>query len=256
MPSLLGAHAARQRPRVIEGGAVMKVFRCLAIVLPLAIAAAGCSRDEPKPVTAPEPAAAAPSVQEAHWIDNPEALSGAVRVAQASPLVQRAISDTPIPRLTPMPQYAVRAVGSLSDGSRAGMTILPFIAGHDSTHAVFITLLEHDGHPLAEVGELILGRAPTSLETGFVQIMVGGRVGWFRGGSTYGPGLDGSAKLSSERWRAEKFNRCFLENAGIGCQAGSGFGRAIAPEIPAAASIGCGLGVAAVAVGCAIAAFF
>jgi hypothetical protein len=234
----------------------MRVVRCIAIVLPLAIAL-GCSRDDPKQATAPiPPGASAPGVLEAHWITEQSALVGAVRAAEASPLVQRALSEAANPRLTPMPQYAVRAVGRATDGSKAGVTILPYIVDQDQTHAVFVSLLERDGRQLAEFSELILGRAPTSLESGFSPIMIGDRLGYYRDGSTYSADKSGAPRLAPERWNAQKFLKCFSENADKGCAAGSAVGSAIAPEYPAAASAGCGIGVAVVAIGCAVAAFF
>jgi len=231
----------------------MRVVRFIAMVLPIVIAAAGCSKEDEKRVSAPEPPdAAVPEVLEAQWITDPRALGSAVQAAAGNPLVQRAVVEAPHPRLTPMPEYALRAVGSAADGSRVGVTMLPYMVDQDSTHAVFISLLERDGRQLAEFSELIFGRAPTSLETGFSSIMIGNRVGWFRGGSTYLVGSDGSTKLSSGRFNWEKWTKCFMENAPAGCTAGRDIADDIAPGIPSAGVIGCSAGTVIVAIGCAI----
>jgi hypothetical protein len=229
----------------------MKSFRLVAAALPLALLALSCARDESHRITAPDVPSRS-SVQEASWVRDPAALAGAVRAVQASPLVQAAITEVPFPDLTPMPQFAVRAVGRMSDGTLTAFTILPFVVGRDSTHALFVTLADYGGRPLVVGGELILGRAPTSLETGFEQLLVLGRVGWYRSGPTYGP--DG-VKRAPERFRPEKFTQCFMQWADKACQAGSAAGQALAPQVPAIAAIGCGLGVAAAAIGCAASAF-
>jgi hypothetical protein len=229
----------------------MKSIRLVAIVLPLALLGFGCAREEPGRIVAPDPPSP-PSVLEGTWERDPTALAGAVRSAQASPLVQAAITDAPFPDLTPMPQVAVRALGRMSDGALTAFTILPYMVGRDSTHALFVTLADYGDRRLVDVGELILGRAPTTLEIGFEQILVLGRVGWYRGGPTYG--ADGM-KRAPERFRSEKFSKCLFENADKGCQAGSAVAQAIAPSAPAAVAIGCGVGVAIVAIGCAVGAF-
>lgn len=230
----------------------MKVLRCAAFFLPLAIAlGAGCSRKESSRVMSPTPAPG-PEVLEAHWVVDPREMESAVRQASANPAVARALREAPDPRLTRLDQYAIRAEGTLNDGSHVHITVLPHIADLDSTHAVFVTLLERGGRQVAEVSELILGRDPSSLEPGFVPIQIGDRMGWFRGDEAYLVGSGGVAKLSATKRFYDKFLQCMLSNANNGCSAGASIGAVIAPEVPLARAIGCGFGVAVVAIGCGL----
>ena len=231
----------------------MKVLRCIAVVLPLVMVAAGCGRRESSRVVAPPPASQEPQIVEAHWVFERDALDGAVQLAAASPLIRRAIAGVPHPRLTPVYGYAVRAEGKTSGGSQIGATILPYIVDGDSTHAVFISLLERDGKQQAEAGELILGREPTSLETGFVPMRIGDGIGFFKGGNSYVAGADGLPRLSPQRFKWMKFVQCFLGGAGAACSTGADIGRAIAPGVPYSSAIGCGIGVGLLAAGCAAA---
>jgi len=228
----------------------MKLVRCVAFVLPVAIAAgAGCSRRESTRVVDPAPGSA-PEILEAHLVTDRTALEGAVRLASGSPVVTRALREAPNPRLNRCYQYALRAEGKMSDGSRVGVTILPHIVDFDSTHAVFVSLLERDGRQVADVSELILGREPTSLEPGFHPIPIGDRVGWIRGDGSYLVGGDGVVRLSPQKRSWQKFVECLMDNAQNGCAAGSGLGGAIAPEVPYVRAVGCAVGVALVAIGC------
>jgi len=230
----------------------MKLFRYAAFAMPLAIAlSAGCSRKESSRVVNPEPTPG-PEVQEAHWVTDRAALSTAIRQAAANPGVVQALREAPNPRLLRVDRYAIRAEGTVNDGSHVQITVLPHIADLDSTHAVFVTLIERDGRQVAEVSELILGRDPTSLETGFVPMQVGDRVGWFRGDEAYLVGSGGVAKLAAQRRVYDKFIQCLLNNANNGCSTGASIGAIIAPEVPYSRAIGCGIGVAVVAIGCGL----
>jgi len=230
----------------------MKLLRYAAFVMPLAIAvSAGCSRKESSRVLSPEPAPAS-EVEEAHWVTDRTALSAAIGEASANPGVVRAMREAPNPRLTRVDRYAIRAEGTVNDGTHVQITVLPHIADFDSTHAVFVTLIERDGRQVAEVSELILGRDPTSLETGFVPMQVGDRIGWFRGDEAYLVGSGGVAKLASQRRVYDKFIQCLLDNANNGCSTGASIGAVIAPEVPYSRAIGCGIGVAIVAIGCGL----
>jgi hypothetical protein len=233
----------------------MKVLRCIAIVLPIVMVAAGCGRKESTRVVAPPTSTEDPQILEAHWVTERGALSGAVQLAASSPLVQRAVVGSGNVRLTPVFRYAVRAEGTEKGGVRIGATVLPYILDSDSTHAVFISLLERDGKQLAEAQELILGREPTALETGFTPLRLGDRIGWLRNGSTYALDVDGRPRLSPEKFNWPKFITCFLGGAEDACNAGSSIAQAIAPGFPYSAQIGCGVGVALHAVGCAAGAF-
>jgi hypothetical protein len=229
----------------------MKLVRCISSVLSVAIAAtgAGCSHKESTRVMDPG-RASAPEILEAHLVTDRAALQSAVGLATTSPVVTRALREAPNPRLNRFYQYALRAEGKMSDGSRVGVTVLPHIVDFDSTHAVFVTLLERDGRQIADVSELIIGREPTSLEPGFHPIPIGDRVGWIRGDESYLAGIDGTVKLSPQKRSWQKFVECLLDNAQSGCAAGGGLGGAIAPEVPYSRAIGCAIGVALVAIGC------
>jgi hypothetical protein len=229
----------------------MKLVRCIAVVLPLAVVV-GCGKEEPNPVSAPAPPPP-PEVLKAEWITDEAALASAVRSANASPLVQRAISDVPIRDLTPMPQYALRAVGTLGDGSRVGVTILPFMVGQDPTHALFVTLIEGGEAGGVDVGELILGRSPTTLEDGFRAIMLGDRVGWYRGVEVGTTAPKGVPHPSAERRNWTGFLECMLGFSLAACKMGAEIGLVIAPVFPHSAAIGCGAGVALTAVSCGMA---
>src|SRR5437867_4151893 len=228
----------------------MKVLRCIAIVLLLAMAAVGCGRKESTRVVAPPPSQEI-QVVEAHWVFERNALAGAIELAASSPLVRRAVVETPSPRLTPVYGYAVRAEGTVSGGVQVGATILPYIVDGDSTHAVFISLLERDGKQQAEASELILGREPTSLETGFTPMRIGDRIGWVKGGNSYVAGADGLPRPAPQKFKWMKFVACLLAGASDGCSVGSQIGRSVAPGVPYAGAVGCAVGVALVAVGCA-----
>lgn len=233
----------------------MKVLRCIAIVLPIVMVAAGCGRKESTRVVAPPPSGQDPQIVEAHWVMERDALTGAIQLAASSPLVRRAVVGAGNVRLTPVFRFAVRAEGTEKGGARVGATILPYILDGDSTHAVFISLLERDGKQLVQAAELILGREPTALETGFGPVRIGDRIGWIKNGSSYAFGADGVAQLSPEKFNWVKFITCFLGGAENACSTGSSVAQGIAPGVPNIAAIGCGVGVALLAVSCAAGAF-
>lgn len=228
----------------------MKHIRCIAIVLPIAFAVLGCGRSGSTRVVDPSPEPR-PKVVEAHWITDEDALESAVRQAAASPLVRHAIAASPSPRLTPLHRLAVRAVGTVSDGSRVGVTILPYMVDDDSTHATFVSLIDGGGIQVADVGELIAGRQPTALETGFHAVDLGGRIGWVKGVSAYSAAADG-ALHSIERRNWAKFAECLIEGAPTACASGADIADSIAPGVPRARAIGCGVGVAVLATTCAM----
>ena len=181
-----------------------------------------------------------------------DALEREVRSAAASPLVQHALVSSDHPRLTPVHHLAVRAVGRLADGSPVGVTILPYVVDGDVTHATFISLIDGGAAKVADVGELIVGREPTPLETGFLPVNLGSRIGWVKGVSAYRAAPGGEAsRLSPAKWKWAKFVQCFFEEAPGACAAGKSIGETVAPGVPRAGAIGCGIGVAGAAVGCA-----
>jgi hypothetical protein len=216
------------------------------------MAAAGCGRKESTRAVAPLAPIQEPQVIEAQWVMDRDALEGAIQVASASSLVRRVIALTPNVRLTRAYRYAIRAEGKLSGGERIGATVLPYVVDDDPTHAVFVSLLNRDGKEQAEASELIFGREPTALETGFRPVHIGDAIGWIKTGSSFVAGADGLPQLSPERFHWSKFIECFLDGAADACATGASIGETIAPGVPRAAAIGCGVGVAIHAVSCAV----
>jgi hypothetical protein len=223
----------------------------IAVVLPLVLAAGACSRKEPARVVAPEPRVeGSPAIAEAHWVWDKDALAVAVNRAAASPLVQRALSEAPKSALSYLPQYAVHVAGTTTDGSRASATVLPYMDSPDSTRAMFVSVLEQDGVQLAEQAELILGRDPLPIETGFVPTVIGTTPVWVKSGPTYALAAGGFVLGSPGRISKKKFLECFAALGQEFCDRGADLGRAIAPEFPAAAAIGCNIGTATAAITC------
>jgi len=228
----------------------MKFVRCIAIVPLLALAATGCERRGSTRVVDPPPDPR-PAVVEAHWVTEKEGLGSAVRLAAASPLVRRAFITSPHPRLTPMHRFAVRAVGTVDGGSAVGVTILPYMVDDDSTHAAFISLIDGDGVQVAEFGELIFGREPTSLEAGFHAVRIENQIAWVKSGEAFLSAADGPVHLSPERRNWLKFAECFFDRGPAYCQAGADIGQIVAPGVPHARAVGCAVGTAIAGISCA-----
>ena len=235
----------------------MKLARSCAVLLPIALTVLGCERRDTGRVVSPppEPTISELSIVDSRWVTDREALEAEVARASGNPLVQRAISESPHPRLTRYFAYSVRLEGTVSDGSSIGATVLPYMVDQDPTHAVFATLLERDGTQVSEYSELILGREPTALETGFRQVNLGGRIAWIKttGGYLAAGGLGAGVNPSPQRRSWTRFMECWLDRAGAGCSTGAAIGRTIAPTFPYSAAIGCGVGVLAVGGACALA---
>ena len=229
----------------------MKVVRVIAWVLPLAVIALGCEREPSGSgrIADPVPSVEAPELLDARWIWD-KGLQDALLGAAASPLVQKAVSESPHPGAKPVWSLAVRAEGRVSDGKTVGVTILPYSVGSDPTHALFVSLYEHEGVEVAEPAELILGRRPTESETGFVPIWQGDRYAYVKTGTPYAIGASGPYRLSAERRNWAKFFQCFTERAPQYCGSGASIANEIAPNFPRAAAIGCGVGVALAGVEC------
>jgi hypothetical protein len=227
----------------------MKVVHLVSLALPLALVSAGCEHKQAT-VSGLE-APRAPEVLEAHWVTGPE-LTRAVSEASGKPIVKRVIAETVDPRLTPMWQLAVKAEGRLLDGRRVGVTILPYMVDQDPTHARFISYIDDSQTPYAEPSDLIVGREPTSLETGYAPVDLGGRIGYVKCGAPYKLAASGAILRGSERLNWSKFIQCFFDTAPSYCASGSGLADAIAPNVPYAKAIGCGVGTALAALGCAV----
>jgi hypothetical protein len=228
----------------------MKTVRFVAWVLPLAVIALGCERSQgPDRVVDPAPEASAPEVLEARWVWE-KGLNDALQSAAVSPLVQRAVMESPHPGAKPVWSMAVRAEGQVTGGKKVGVTILPYSVGSDPTHALFVSLYEHDGQQIAEPAELIAGRKPTDAETGFEPIWQGDRYVYVKTGAPYAIGAAGPYRLSPERRNWAKFFQCFAQRAPQYCASGASMAREMAPNYPHAAAVGCGVGVAYAGVEC------
>lgn len=219
--------------------------RCSA-VLSLLILASACSKDEARRIVAPslpDP----PEVTGARWVWEPRALAGAVQAAGKNPLVQRALLEAPVGRLQARHDLAVRAVGEGSDGRPVGLTILAYAVDGDPARAAFVSMAEGFGSEVAEFAELILGRDPRADETGFHRIVWGGRTVWVRSAD---PQFATSAHPAPLRRQWTKLFDCLAERMPSGCAAGAAIGQTIAPGLPHAAAVGCGIGAAAGGISC------
>ncbi len=226
----------------------MKFVRCFAIVLPIAFAVFGCDRGAPtRLVEPPPPAPSKLEVVEAHWDDG----AASIDAAAQSPLVRSTLQQSPHPRLTEMRRLAVRSVGTLTDGSTVQATILPYMVDQDRTHAVFVSLLKRGDAQVAEYSELILGREPTSLESGFEPVQIGNAIAWTKSGTSFLAGADGSIAEVPRARQWMKFVDCAITSAPAGCAAGAQIADQIAPGVPSAQRIGCGVGAAIAIAGCA-----
>jgi len=215
--------------------------RGFAAVLPLLLLASSCSRGDEKRVVAPSPPLDPPLVATGRWIWEPDALAGAVRDVRANPLVQRALATTTLTGLRQRGDLAVRAVGVDTRGMPAGLTILPFAVGKDSTHAAFISVAESAGQKIAEFAEMIAGRDPYPNETGFQRAVWGDRIVWIKTVDAYelAPGMGNRAAVRRS-WK--KIMGCFAERIPQGCAAGAGLADDFVPGNPRAAAIGCAVG--------------
>ena len=182
-----------------------------------------------------------------------DALHAAVNQAAASPLVQSALSDAPSAGLSPCFQYAVRVAATASDGSSFWVTMLPYVFGSDSTHALIVSVIEGMGGRLAEPAEVILGRDPFPHETGFLPYAWGAGTIWVKSGEAWAV-KSAAANQAPERRRWLKFFDCLTTRVPTGCAAGAAVGATIGgPTAPYAAAIGCGVGAALGAAACALA---
>ena len=227
----------------------MNVVRLVSLALPLALAASGCEQKSAKVADIAAPRA--PEVIEAHWVTGPD-LDRAVQEAAAMPLVRRAIAENVDPRLTPMWNRAVRSEGKLLDGRRVSVTILPYMVDQDPTHARFISYIEDGMAPYAEPSDLIKGREPTSLETDYFPVDLGGVIGYVKVGAHYKLAASGAILRGDARINWTKFIKCFMDTAPGFCATGGAIADEIAPTVPWGRAAGCGGGLALAALSCAI----
>lgn len=229
----------------------MYTVRIAAWILPLAVLALGCERQQTGSDRVTGPASPSVHVTGARWVWDKD-LDLAVRAAAASPLVQRTLAESPHTGAPPLWSKAVRAEGRVSDGSDVTVTILPFAVGDDPTRAMFLSVIERNGEEWVEPSELIVGRKPGAGETGFEAIPQGDEVVWVKTGAAYVSGASGPYRMSGERIRWAKFFHCFMERAPGYCATGAEIGGVLAPQVPAARAIGCGAGLAVAAGECAL----
>jgi hypothetical protein len=230
-----------------------RITKCIVVLLPLALASGACSKQEANRIAAPDPSGTvAPVVAQAHWVWDRDALNAAVSQAATSPLVQSALSEAPVAGLTPRFELAVRVAATAGDGSSYFVTFLPYQFGNDSTHAMIVSLIEGLGVRMAEPAEVILGRAPTSLESGFTPYAWGDRTIWVKSGASWAVKAGGIA-LAPEKRRWVQFFDCLTTRMPAGCAAGAVIGATIGgPAAPYGAAIGCGVGAAVGAAACAL----
>jgi hypothetical protein len=230
----------------------MNAIRIAAWVVPLALIALGCERQQgPDRIADPTPAVSTPSVSEARWVWDKD-LDLAVRSAAVSPLVRRTLAESPHPAASPLWRHAVRAEGVVSDGSKVSVTILPYAPTDDPTHALFLSVIHQNGQERVESSELIVGRRPKADETGFEAITQGSEVLWVKNGSGYVVGSAGMSPTSPERVRWARFFSCFMDRAPGYCATGAEIGGIVAPGVPQARAVGCGAGLAVAAGECAL----
>jgi len=227
----------------------MNVVRLVSLALPLALAATGCEQKSAHVADVAAPRA--PEVTEAHWVTGPD-LDRAVQEAAAMPLVKRAIAENVDPRLTPMWNRAVKSEGRLLDGRKVSVTILPYMVDQDPTHARFISYIDDGMAPYAEPSDLIKGREPTSLETGYTPVDLGGVIGYVNVGVHYKLAPSGAILRSDARLKWSKFIKCFMDTAPGYCATGRAIAEEIAPTVPWAGAAGCGVGLALASLGCGI----
>jgi hypothetical protein len=122
----------------------------------------------------------------------------------------------------------------------------------DPTHARFISYIDDGMTPYAEPSDLIKGREPTSLETGYTPVDLGGVIGYVNVGVHYKLAPSGAILRSDARLKWSKFIKCFMDTAPGYCATGRAIAEEIAPTVPWAGAAGCGVGLALASLGCGI----
>jgi hypothetical protein len=204
------------------------------------------------------------------WVWEPASLAAAVSRAGANPLVQRALAEAAIPGMRARHDLAIRAIGVGPDGAPLGFTLLPYAITDDPTRAVFITAAQGIGTEAVEVVEMIAGREPRSNEIGFEPVLFAGKLVYVHTVDSYEPDppsppddtprdpyvpdpypVQRGAESPARRVFAKLF-ACLAERMPQGCAAGVDIANEIAPNVPKAAAIGCGVGAAVGAGSCVL----
>jgi hypothetical protein len=227
----------------------MKTIGIIAAILPLALVVGACAKRDGANTLAPDPPGARDEivVRDAAWVTDRDAVHQAAAAAARQPLVQAAIAEYGADRLREMPQHHIRAVGATTTGMPVEFTMLSFMADGDETHGVFITQGSAGGESVTQRAEMIFGRDPRPDEPGFAPYSVQGSLVWIRDDGAVRPG---GVSGAPERVDYIKFLSCMISNAPSACDAGATIASTIAPAVPQARAIGCGVGVAVAAIGC------
>jgi len=235
----------------------MKRFGAFLIVAALAIAPSGCSNHGARRVTDP---AASPQpnlsdIKEARWITGDEEIRETAARAAKSPLMARAIADgASDPRLGLLKTGIVAAVGTMVDGRRVRITILPYQYSDDVTHAVYFALLEVDATAQVQSFQLVRRRDPGLKGAGFQPVNSGQHDLWIKEGAIYTPSPTGIVVRAPERFNWARFGVCFipladmlLHQVGDACHSMGNF--------PGCVTVGSGAAILGAALYCAIQAF-
>ncbi len=210
--------------------AVHRAVPAVAALL-LVVVTGACSRESEKRITAPLPSE--PVVTGMRWVWEPASLAAEVRRAGSNPLVQRALAQGGVPGMRARHDLAIRAIGVGPDGAPVGFTLLPYAIPGDPTRAVFISSAE--------------------------PVLFAGRLVYIHTKDSYVPPPP-DPPVPTDPWYPEqpmkrgaespvrrsfvKLFSCLAERMPQGCAAGAGIADEIAPGVPKAAAIGCGVGAA------------
>jgi hypothetical protein len=235
----------------------MKKVAVILAILPLALIVGACSRQGPgagsRSIVAPNPPPQ-PEVEEAAWVTDRSAVGSAAATAAAHPLVREALEAADPAKLAFVSGYALRGLGRTVGGTSIAITILPYITQGDPTHATFLSLLESGGEAAVSHAEMIWGRDPRPDEVGYEAFTLGGARGWIREDDLRMASVTRDGSLSPERFNHQKFLTCFSTAGPQACSAGASIANQIAPSVPYHEAIGCAVGTAVAAIGCAAAA--
>jgi len=162
---------------------------------------------------------------------------------------------------------AIRAIGVGPDGAPLGFTLLPYAIPGDPTRAVFISSAEGLSTEAVEIVEMIAGREPRANEIGFEPVLFAGRLVYIHTKDSYVPPPP-DPPVPTDPWYPEqpmkrgaespvrrsfaKLFGCLAERMPQGCAAGASIADEIAPGVPKAAAIGCGVGAALGAGSCVV----
>ncbi len=222
----------------------------------LALTLTGCTKNEERKVLRPESpkSSSQTEVAEAHWLGQGPDLLRTVQFASASPLVRRALVESPQPNLRFVSDAAIVVVGQGTDGARYQATILPYADPRDPNRATFLSLVARDGALMCQRSELLASVTRVSPDSGYAPVTVLGRTLYLREGAPYVPQSAGSAQLSPERFNKIRFMACFMTGlplvGKISEEVCSGL-----PEIPQCTAVTNTVGTAGLAIGCGIWAF-